>query len=97
MQRLRIVSRNSELALIQANIVSKQITSVYPDITVEIIGITTKGDKILDRSLDKIGGKGLFIKELEQWLLSNDADLAVHSLKDLPVNTQAEFSIPAVL
>ena len=85
-KKLRIISRNSDLAMWQARHVEQQINLLYPDIDIEIIGITTQGDKLLDRSLDKIGGKGLFIKELEVALQNNLADLAVHSLKDLPAN-----------
>ncbi len=97
MQKFKIISRNSELALVQAAFVKEKISELYPELDIEIIGITTKGDKILNKSLDKIGGKGLFIKELEQELLKNNADLAVHSLKDLPVVTPDKFVIPAIL
>ncbi len=94
---IRIISRNSELALWQARFVEQEIKRIYPQVKVEIKGITTQGDKLLDRSLDKIGGKGLFIKELEQSLLCNEADIAVHSLKDLPANLMSEFTIAAIL
>lgn len=97
MQTLKIISRNSELALVQAEFVKERIIELYPELKVEIIGITTKGDKFLDKSLDKIGGKGLFVKELQQQLLKRNADLAVHSLKDLPVVSKGDFVIPAIL
>ncbi len=94
---IRIITRNSELALWQAHHVAQKITELYPTITTQIIGVTTEGDRFLDSSLDKIGGKGLFIKELENSLLKNEADIAVHSLKDLPANLCSSFSIAAVL
>ena len=96
-KKLRIISRNSDLAMWQARHVQQQINLHYPDINIEIIGITTQGDRLLDRSLDKIGGKGLFIKELEVALLNNKADLAVHSLKDLPANLTPGFKLAAIL
>lgn len=85
MNKIKIISRNSVLALWQSEFVKSKLQNIYPQLKVEIIGITTKGDKVLDRSLDKIGGKGLFIKELEERLLSGEADIAVHSLKDLQI------------
>lgn len=95
--KLRIISRNSALALWQANFVKASLNELYPDLQTEIIGITTQGDKILDRSLDKIGGKGLFIKELELALLEDTADIAVHSLKDLPAKLNPDFILGAIL
>ncbi|MCE2706716.1 MAG: hydroxymethylbilane synthase [Proteobacteria bacterium] len=97
MQELKIISRNSPLAMAQANFVKEKINVLYPEFKIKIIGITTIGDKILDKALDKIGGKGLFIKELQQQLLDAEADLAVHSFKDVPVIGFSEFVIPAVL
>lgn len=97
MKQLKIISRNSKLALWQAEHVQQLLKQHYPDIMIEIIGVTTEGDRILDKSLDKIGGKGLFIKELEQQLLAGNADIAVHSLKDLPANLVAEFELAAIL
>ena len=94
---IRIITRNSKLAMWQANHVADRITEAYPNITTEVIGITTDGDRFLNTSLDKIGGKGLFIKELEHSLLKNEADIAVHSLKDLPANLNPNFTIAAVL
>lgn len=81
---LRIATRQSELALWQTNWVADQLKAKDSDLEVELVKITTKGDKILDKSLAKIGGKGLFVKELEQAILDNRADIAVHSLKDMP-------------
>jgi len=97
LNKLKIISRNSALAMWQANHVKELLMANYPQLEVEIIGITTAGDRILDKSLDKIGGKGLFIKELEQQLLDGRADIAVHSLKDLPANLPAGFTLAAVL
>lgn len=96
-KNIRIISRNSDLAMWQANFVKKELELLYPDKQIEITGITTVGDKLLDRSLDKIGGKGLFIKELEYALINDKADIAVHSLKDLPAIMSPEFVIGAVL
>ena len=73
-QKLRIITRNSQLAMWQAQNVQEQLLSHYPNLNVEIIGVTTEGDRILDKSLEKIGGKGLFIKELEYQLLKNNAE-----------------------
>ncbi len=84
--RLRIVSRMSALAMWQANYVRTQLLSHYPELDVEIIGVKTTGDlsQIDNIPLSKIGGKSVFVKELEQALLANEADIAVHSLKDVP-------------
>lgn len=97
MKKVRIISRNSKLAMWQAEHVQQQLHVHYPTLEVEIIGITTEGDRILDQSLEKIGGKGLFIKELERQLLTGTVDIAVHSLKDLPANLSTEFKLAAVL
>lgn len=97
MQHIRIISRNSKLAMWQANHVKQELSRHYPELSIEIIGVTTEGDRILDKSLDKIGGKGLFIKELETQLIMKTADLAVHSLKDLPANLLPEFELAAIL
>ncbi len=97
MEKIRIISRKSKLALWQADYVKGQLQQTYPNLLVEIIGVTTSGDKILDRALDKIGGKGLFIKELENGLLADTADIAVHSLKDLPAKLNSEFKLAAIL
>ena len=84
-QTIRIATRKSPLAMWQAEHVAAELKRVHPGIGIEIVGMTTQGDKILDTPLAKIGGKGLFIKELEQGLLSDGADIAVHSMKDVPV------------
>ena len=91
-----IASRESRLALWQAEFVKKTIKS-YSKQSVDILGMTTKGDRILDQSLSKIGGKGLFVKELESALLDEIAHLAVHSLKDVPMELPEGFSLGAVL
>lgn len=81
----------------QANHVAALLNKLYPEIPTRIIGIKTDGDRILDKSLNKIGGKGLFVKELEHSLINEEADLAVHSLKDLPAKLVSEFELAAVL
>lgn len=96
-KKITIISRNSQLAMVQANFVKNKLEQLYPLLSVDILGITTQGDKILDVSLEKIGGKGLFIKELEKALLDSKADIAVHSLKDLPANLPDGFSLAAIL
>ncbi len=82
---LRIATRSSPLALWQAEEVSRQLRALYPDLNVQLVTMKTKGDKILDAPLAKVGGKGLFVKELEAGMLSGEADIAVHSMKDVPV------------
>jgi hydroxymethylbilane synthase len=82
---IRIATRKSPLALWQAEHVTARLKALHPGLTVEIIGMTTKGDQLLDSPLSKVGGKGLFVKELEQGMLAGEADIAVHSMKDVPV------------
>ncbi|WP_232219514.1 hydroxymethylbilane synthase, partial [Hydrogenivirga sp. 128-5-R1-1] len=82
--KIRIGTRKSKLALWQANFVAEQLKKHFPELEVELIKITTKGDKILDVPLAKVGGKGLFVKEIEEAMLRNEIDIAVHSLKDVP-------------
>ncbi len=82
---VRIATRKSPLALWQANYVKAELEKNYPGLQVELLPMSTRGDKILDSPLAKVGGKGLFVKELEEALLRNEADLAVHSMKDVPV------------
>ncbi|WP_196139157.1 hydroxymethylbilane synthase [Aliikangiella sp. G2MR2-5] len=82
---LRIATRKSPLALWQAEFVKAELEKFHPDLTVELVPMSTKGDKILDTPLAKIGGKGLFVKELEVAMLENRADIAVHSMKDVPM------------
>lgn len=81
---MRILTRKSPLALWQAEFVAKQLLHHHPDLPIEIVPLVTQGDQILDRPLYKIGGKALFVKELEQGLLAQTGDIAVHSLKDVP-------------
>ena len=95
--RLVIATRASRLALWQAHHVRNLLLKLYPDCQVELLEMTTKGDRILDRTLSKVGGKGLFIKELETALLDGRADLAVHSLKDVPVDLTTPFSLPVIM
>lgn len=82
---LRIATRKSPLALWQANYVSSMLQQHHPDLKIELVTMTTQGDKILDTPLAKVGGKGLFVKELETGMLEGRADIAVHSMKDVPV------------
>jgi len=96
-ERLVIASRESRLAMWQAEHVRAALQQLYPRCDVSILGMTTRGDQILDRSLSKVGGKGLFIKELESALLSGAADLAVHSMKDVPVDLSPDFALAATL
>ena len=97
MSRIRIATRESQLALWQANEVSRLLSLHHPEIEVEIIGMTTEGDRFLQASLAAAGGKGLFVKELEQCLLDNNADIAVHSMKDVPYQLPASLEIHAIL
>ncbi|CAN5146435.1 hydroxymethylbilane synthase [soil metagenome] len=81
----------------QAEHVQASLASIYPECQIEILGMTTRGDQILDRALSKVGGKGLFVKELEVAMAEGRADLAVHSLKDVPMDLPPEFELAAVL
>ena len=94
---VRIATRSSALALWQAEFVGAQLKAHDQDLAVELIPITTSGDKIIDRPLATIGGKGLFIKELEQALYDDRADIAVHSMKDLPAKLPSALAIVAIL
>jgi len=96
-EKLVIASRESRLAMWQAKHVQALLQGLYPLCEITILGMTTKGDQILDKSLSKIGGKGLFIKELENALLDGSADLAVHSLKDVPMEMPVGFELAAIL
>ncbi|UNU31307.1 hydroxymethylbilane synthase [Aeromonas hydrophila] len=82
---LKIATRKSPLALWQANFVKDRLEALYPELQVELVPMSTQGDKILDTPLAKVGGKGLFVKELETAMLEGRADIAVHSMKDVPV------------
>jgi len=95
-QKIIIASRESLLAMWQAKFIQKCLHELYPQTEVSILGMTTRGDQILDQSLAKIGGKGLFIKELEQALEDGRADIAVHSMKDMPMNVPEGFKLAAI-
>ncbi|MEC8272098.1 MAG: hydroxymethylbilane synthase, partial [SAR324 cluster bacterium] len=94
---LRIATRGSKLALWQAEHVRSLILKQHPDIAVELVVLKTKGDLILDRPLAEVGGKGLFVKELESAMLENRADLAVHSLKDVPAILPEGLELSVIL
>lgn len=95
-KKITIASRKSPLAMWQAKFIQTCLSNLYPDITFSIKGFKTQGDTILNKSLAAIGGKGLFIKELEEALLNKEADLAVHSMKDLPMHIMEEFQLAAI-
>lgn len=95
--RLRIATRKSALALWQARHVAALLEAQHPDLTVELLPMSTRGDRLLGTPLSEIGGKGLFLKELEHALLAGEADIAVHSMKDVPVDVTPELGIAAVL
>jgi hydroxymethylbilane synthase len=95
--RLVIASRESRLALWQAEHVRAALAGLYPAVRVEILGMTTRGDEVLDVTLAKIGGKGLFVKELEVALADGRADIAVHSAKDVPMDLADGFRLAAIL
>ncbi len=95
--RLVIASRESRLALWQADHVRSALAGLYPATPVEILGMTTQGDRVLDVTLAKIGGKGLFVKELEVALAEGRADIAVHSAKDVPMDLAEGFQLAAIL
>jgi len=96
-RKIVIATRASRLALWQAEHVQARLLALYPSAQVELLKLSTRGDEILDRSLSKVGGKGLFIKELEYALLDGRADLAVHSLKDVPVDMEVSFELSTIL
>ena len=95
-EKLVIASRESALAMWQARHIQSRLQALYPDTVVEILGMTTSGDQILDSPLALIGGKGLFVKELEQALADGRADLAVHSMKDVPMHLPDGFVLAAI-
>lgn len=96
MQTLTIASRESALAMWQAEHIRDRLRVLYPTYQIDILGMTTRGDQILDVSLSKVGGKGLFVKELEIALEERRADLAVHSMKDVPMDLPEEFRLAAI-
>jgi hydroxymethylbilane synthase len=95
--RVRIATRRSRLALWQAEHVKQRLETVQPGLQVELVPLSTRGDELLDVSLSKAGGKGLFVKELETALLEDRADIAVHSMKDVPAALPEGFVLAAVL
>ena len=95
-RRLTIATRESALAMWQAEHVRARITSSFPGTSVDLLGLTTQGDRVIDRPLAAIGGKGLFIKELETALRDGRADIAVHSLKDVPMDLPEGFVLAAI-
>ena len=97
MRRVRIATRRSRLALWQAEHVKARLEALHPGRVVELVPMTTRGDEILDVSLSKVGGKGLFVKELENALAEDRADLAVHSAKDMPAELPPGFALAAIL
>ncbi|HMZ11280.1 MAG TPA: hydroxymethylbilane synthase [Plasticicumulans sp.] len=94
---LRIATRKSPLALWQAEHVAARLRAAHPGLAVELVGMSTQGDRILDSPLAKVGGKGLFVKELEVALLDGRADIAVHSMKDVPVEFPDGLHLPVIL
>lgn len=92
-KKIRVGSRDSQLAVAQTNLILDKIKKSYPQIEFELITMKTTGDKILDKRLDKIGGKGLFVKELDKALLDEKVDLTVHSLKDLPMEISKDIPL----
>lgn len=97
MKTIRIATRKSKLALWQTEHVAQQLRDRYPDLEVTTVPLSTRGDEVLDRSLAEIGGKGLFLKELERAIIDGEADIAVHSLKDVPAEPSAAFDLAAFL
>ena len=97
MNPLRIATRKSPLALWQSEHVAARLCSAHPGLEVELVPMSTRGDEVLDRSLAAIGGKGLFLKELELSMQRGEADCAVHSLKDVPMDLEPGFALPAIL
>jgi len=91
--RIRIATRESQLALRQTHMVAAALRERHPEMAVEIVGMTTLGDRVLDRPLAEVGGKGLFVKELEVALREDRADIAVHSMKDVPMEVAPDFAL----
>ncbi len=96
-KKFRIATRQSPLALAQAEFVQQQLQQQFPHYDFVLIGMTTSGDRFLDKNLFEVGGKGLFVKELEQALLAQEADMAVHSMKDVPMSFPDGLGIAAIL
>ena len=94
---IRIATRQSPLALWQAEHVAALLSRTFPEVTPQLVKMVTRGDKILDAPLAKVGGKGLFVKELEEGMLAGDADIAVHSMKDVPMEFPEGLHLAAIL
>ncbi len=94
---IRIATRRSQLALWQAEYVGKRLRECHPGLVIKLVTMITQGDRVLDSPLARIGGKGLFVKELEQSMLRNESDIAVHSMKDVPVDLPDGLIIPVIL
>jgi hydroxymethylbilane synthase len=97
MQKIRLATRESALALWQTDHVAARLREAHPGLEVELVPMTTRGDQAIDQPLVEIGGKGLFLKELEVAMLEGRADAAVHSLKDVPMELDGPFELPAIL
>ena len=95
--KLTIGTRSSKLALYQSNLVKSRLEHLYPDITFELLNIKTKGDIMIDKVLDRNIDKGFFVSEIQNMLMKNEIDIAVHSLKDLPVEGNNGIKISAIL
>ena len=93
MRHIVVGSRDSRLAVIQSELIIESIRHHYPDVDIELVTMKTTGDRILDRTLDEIGGKGLFVKELDHALIEGRADITVHSLKDMPMDIPDEIPV----
>lgn len=97
MSKITIATRESPLALWQANHVAARLRALHPELEVELLGMTSRGDQLLDKPLYKVGGKGLFVKELETALLDGRADIAVHSMKDVPMALPEGLTLGVIL
>lgn len=97
LSELRIATRSSPLALWQAEEVARRLKPLYPDLSVTLVQMKTRGDKLLDAPLAKVGGKGLFVKELEAGILEGKADIAVHSMKDVPVDFPPGLELAVIM
>lgn len=95
-RKVKVGTRDSKLAMIQTYMVIDSIKENHPDIEIEVVALKTTGDKILDRTLDKIGGKGLFVKELDEALINREVDFTVHSFKDMPMEISEELPMVAL-
>jgi len=96
-EKIRIATRKSPLAIWQAEHVAAQLKSHHPDLQIQLVKMVTQGDRVLDTPLTKVGGKGLFVKELEAGMLAGDADIAVHSMKDVPMLFPEGLCLPVIM